>query len=244
MNFSDANDMKEKLQEVIIPNSSIGLYTIYDYNEIENLSDKIFDMMRFGIKHKSRTNIFNDIRILGNDEDYDYREIYNNTFISLIIAIPETLTDTKGRKYYLGNYDFLDARKRKLHDREKEYFNDMWLFNYMEHCQYFPKEFILGVSLSDRNTGKTKVILNPKYIGLQEESKKRDITDELLERYPKKVTGKLLTSVIDEENIDKVYQSVTNNVELEHQRGRTDYFSEGFKRYLERNYDLERNKKM
>ena len=102
---------------------------------------------------------------------------------------------------------------------------------------------ILGVALNNGKANQTKIILNPNYIGVQDEKKQRKITDSLLQEYPKRIIGKLLPMVIDESNVNKLYKEVSASIDYYQQKGKKTYYYDGLKRFLERNYNLEEKKK-
>ena len=118
----------------------------------------------------------------------------------------------------------------------------LWFYNYLNHYQYFPREFILGACLIDEISGKTKIVYNPNYYGNKTQEEQRALTDRLINDYPRKITNKPISSV-DEIDVESLYKETLNNINKYQEKGQSTYYFDGLKEYLERNYHLGNTKK-
>ena len=242
MKIQNESFQKGKLNDFIIPGSSIGVYHVYNELNYNGIVDTVSDILFKGIKGRSFTNIFTKINIVGTKDNYDNKALYNIGVdgINIIVAIPDELVDSKGHKYYVGDFSCIDRRFTKKNDMNEMELKSLWFYNYMDHHQYFPREFIVGACIG--NGDRTQILLNPNYIGLKSFKEQQNITDKMIEEYPKRLTGKPL-EWIDEKNAEKKYQAVLSEIAYYHNRGESALYYEGLKEYLEKNYHLGSKKK-
>lgn len=242
MEIRNDSFQKGKLNDFIITGSSIGIYRLLNELNDNGIVDTVSDIMFKGIKGRTFTNIFSKIDIVGTKDNYDNKALYNTGVdgINIVVAIPNELVDSKGHKYYVGDFSCIDRRFKKKNDMNERELKSLWFYNYMNHHQYFPREFIVGACIGKGD--KTQILLNPNYIGLKTFKEQQDITDKMIEDYPRKITGKPL-EWIDEENAEKKYQEAIMSISHYNDKGERFLYYEGLKDYLEKNYHLGSKKK-
>jgi len=229
-----SNEFRRQVENVALSGSSIGVYSFGDDNDSELIANTVTDMFYNGINNKRKGHIINNISFYGTTNDWGYREVLYNNMPQIIVAIPEVLTAYNGDTYYLGNFDFLDVRKHKFHERDNGNITRLWFYDYMNHVDCFPCEFILGATIYDSKKKEASFILNPNFIGLQSEEEQTKVVSDIFKKYPQSLKNLGIKRINEDTSLDD-YGKVCNEIESTSNENKAFYLKQ-YKEYLEDKY--------
>lgn len=135
----------------------------------------------------------------------------------------------------MGNFDVLDNRKSKFHERDNGKVQTLWFYEFMEHVQFFPREFVVGATLYDDRKRELVFIANPNYIGIKNEELERQIASQILHKYPS-LLDYMGVRIINPDRISSIYDGICHDIQVREQVSSNTYYLEQMKKYLENNY--------
>ena len=171
---------------------------------------KGYSIIMEGLKNNGWGGLLSNVTMLGQLKNFDdntfatllnyfYSLDMNERFVNIVVAVPEVIEDSSGKKFFLGHYNPTRGYSKGVDEAG----DSLPLNVLIENISLLPKEFILGFYCGKFNSKKFEFIPNPNFIDYKDEEYKskfydliiseisrlyfRDIDSEilLLERYPR-----------------------------------------------------------
>ena len=136
-----------------------------------------------GLNTNRNSNLYFNCNIVGNDnnlrEALSYVYSNNGKYVTLLLAIPKTIKNALGEKFYMGTFPnsgtYLDDKYNRDYD---EFLINMFIRN----TGYIPREFIVGAVIGTNNNDEVyeDFLINPRYYGILDEDVKRRFGSQFL----------------------------------------------------------------
>lgn len=171
-------------------------------------------IMNTGLNVNSAGNILNTCLFYGNSQDVNYNDIITHNFgyvsltdngntFSVIVAIPEIITDELGNEFFLGNFP-----KNIEKDDRFNYYNHPINKFIRENGNILPKDFIVGiVGVNNETQEKIYFKYNKDFWGLKSNNQKMKLCEYIKSKVNNSKIEMVTPEVIEKINyLEKKYQ--------------------------------------
>lgn len=209
--MTNKDRIKTLLDLMILSNSSIGAHGITfreDLGTSEDLKEKAEKITEEGIKVSSRNgaNFASTCQIFGNKDEYDQERLieyfYGSIAISVdgqyktvIVAIPQTMTDLEDREYFLGKFP-------EGMEKDDESYRPFPINEYFMEKGYVPKEFVVGYISGEIGQKPEesffKFTHNPNYIGTKAPNQRKQFFESIKQDLLKHGLREITPEIVDE----------------------------------------------
>lgn len=217
--ITDKNKIVQFLDYIIVPESSVGVHGITFRKEIGNNEEllKIAEtIINEGLKvNKSGgQNIALTCSLFGDAESYNRDELLDyfcgpisvsndDTYTSIVIAIPNVMVDAEGKEYFLGNFP-------KGLEKDNQVFATFPINRYILDKGFIPREFIVGYIYGNVNInpGEEEYSFksNPHYIGLRSDEEKIAFFENIKSSLLKYGVREITPEILNEADFSELFQ--------------------------------------